>query len=124
MKVSPFDSVPSYNNGEQRSQFLDSVVGAPKGDSDDAYWDDPYCNKDTGGLSGIWKWTNLRKEGLLKDDFVTPGEGWQRHWDQVSQTPWLFNPTTKNFISYDDPQSLNIKVEHALCEDLAGVMVW
>lgn len=107
-----------------RSQFQEIEAGAPKGDSDDAFWSDPYCNKEPGGVSGIWKWTNLRKEGLLKDDFVTPGEGWQRNWDEVSQTPWLFNPETKNFISYDDPKSLNIKVEHALCEDLAGVMVW
>lgn len=73
---------------------------------------------------GVWKWTNLRKEGLLKDDFVTPGDGWVRHWDDVTQTPWLFNAATQNYITYDDPQSLNIKVQHALCEDLAGVMVW
>ncbi|OAD09139.1 glycoside hydrolase family 18 protein, partial [Mucor lusitanicus CBS 277.49] len=109
---------------QQRNQFQASEAGAPKGDSDDAYWTDPYCNKEAGGLSGIWKWTNLRKEGLLQDDMVTPGKGWERNWDQVSQTPWLFNPDTKHFISYDDPESLNIKVEHALCEDLAGVMVW
>lgn len=73
---------------------------------------------------GIWKWANLRKEGVLKDDMVTAGEGWQRNWDDVSQTPWLFNPSTKDYISYDDPQSLSIKVQHAICEDLAGVMVW
>ncbi|KAK4521768.1 COPII subunit [Mucor velutinosus] len=109
---------------QQTDQFQASEAGAPKGDSDDAYWSDPYCNKEAGGLSGIWKWTNLRKEGLLQDDMVTPGKGWERNWDQVSQTPWLFNPDTKHFISYDDPESLNIKVEHALCEDLAGVMVW
>lgn len=106
------------------NQFQNTVPGAPKGDSDDAIWDDPYCDKDVGGLSGIWKWTNLRKEGLLQNDFVTPGPGWERHWDKVSQTPWLFNPITKNFISYDDPQSLKVKIDHALCEDLAGVMVW
>ncbi|RCI04615.1 hypothetical protein CU098_002201, partial [Rhizopus stolonifer] len=105
-------------------QYQSSQVGAPKGDSDDAYWDDPYCNVEPGGVSGIWKWTNLRKEGLLGDDFITPGQGWTRHWDNVSQTPWLFNPTTQNYITYDDPQSLDIKVQHALCEDLAGVMVW
>ncbi|EPB85064.1 hypothetical protein HMPREF1544_08193 [Mucor circinelloides 1006PhL] len=109
---------------QQRSQFQASEAGAPKGDSDDAYWTDPYCNKEAGGLSGVWKWTNLRKEGLLQDDMVTPGKGWERNWDQVSQTPWLFNPDTKHFISYDDPESLNIKVQHAICEDLAGVMVW
>ncbi|EIE85542.1 hypothetical protein RO3G_10252 [Rhizopus delemar RA 99-880] len=104
------------------NQYQPSQLGAPKGDSDDAYWQDPYCNVEPGGLSGIWKWTNLRKEGILKDDFITPGEGWVRHWDDVTQTPWLFNPTTQHYITYDDPQSLNIKVQHALCEDLAGVM--
>ncbi|KAI9254377.1 glycoside hydrolase [Helicostylum pulchrum] len=108
----------------ERNQFEKSVVGAPKGDSDDAYWDDPYCNKEPGGLSGIWKWTNLRKEGLIQDDMTSAGPGWQRNWDETSQTPWLYNPETKNFISYDDPQSLNVKIDHALCEDLAGVMVW
>ncbi|CEP15061.1 hypothetical protein [Parasitella parasitica] len=109
---------------QQRNQFQSSETGAPKGDSDDAYWNDPYCNKEPAGLSGVWKWTNLRKEGLLQDDMITPGKGWERNWDSVSQTPWLFNPETKHFISYDDPQSLSIKVQHAVCEDLAGVMVW
>ncbi|CAO3687683.1 hypothetical protein G6F70_001222 [Rhizopus microsporus] len=106
------------------NQYQPAQVGAPKGDSDDAYWDDPYCNVEPGGLSGIWKWTNLRKEGLIKDDFVSTGAGWTRHWDDVSQTPWLFNPSSQIYITYDDPQSLSIKVQHAMCEDLAGVMVW
>lgn len=33
-------------------QYQKSEVGAPKGDSDDAYWADPYCNLDIAGLSG------------------------------------------------------------------------
>ncbi|KAI9261073.1 glycoside hydrolase [Sporodiniella umbellata] len=104
------------------NQYQSSQVGAPQGDSDDAYWNDASCNSEAGGLSGVWKWTNLRKEGLLMDDFVTPGKGWIRNWDDVSKTPWLFNPSTQNYITYDDPQSLDIKVKHALCEDLGGVM--
>lgn len=34
------------------NQYQPAQVGAPKGDSDDAYWDDPYCNVEPGGLSG------------------------------------------------------------------------
>lgn len=34
------------------SQFQESEAGAPKGDSDDAYWNDPYCNAEPAGLSG------------------------------------------------------------------------
>ncbi|KAJ1886944.1 hypothetical protein LPJ66_009377, partial [Kickxella alabastrina] len=39
-------------------------------------------------------------------------------------TPWLFNPTTKQFISYDDPQSIKIKVDYAAAKGLGGTMVW
>ncbi|KAF7722440.1 hypothetical protein EC973_003142 [Apophysomyces ossiformis] len=106
------------------SQYQTSVIGAPKGDSDDAYWADPYCPQDIAGVSGIWKWKNLRSEGLVKDDWVTTDEKWDHHWDNVSQTPWLYNKDSNTFISYDDPFSIGIKVKHALCEDLAGVMVW
>ncbi|KAI8974339.1 glycoside hydrolase, partial [Pilobolus umbonatus] len=109
---------------KENNQYQLSEIGAPKGDSDDAYWTDPFCNKVDGGLSGVWKWSNLRREGLIQDDFVTPGKGWNRYWDELSQTPWLFNPSTKDFISYDDPHSLEVKVNHALCENLAGVMIW
>ncbi|KAI8049148.1 glycosyl hydrolases family 18-domain-containing protein [Gilbertella persicaria] len=106
------------------NQFQASEIGAPQGDADDGIWADPYCESEPASYSGIWKWTNFRKQGLLKDDLVTPGEGWHRQWDNTTQTPWLFNPSTKHYISYDDPQSLILKVEHAVCENLAGVMVW
>ncbi|KAI9310467.1 glycoside hydrolase [Dichotomocladium elegans] len=106
------------------SQYQPARVGAPKGDADDAYWQDPYCPADVDGVSGIWKWRNLRSEGLLANDWKTPGHGWHRYWDEVSKTPWLFHPQSKVYISYDDPQSINIKVDHALCEDIGGVMVW
>ncbi|KAL0077029.1 glycoside hydrolase [Phycomyces blakesleeanus] len=107
-----------------KSQYQPSEVGAPKGDSDDAWWSDPYCPKDGAGVSGIWKWSNIRSEGLLKSDLVSTGKGWTRYWDNVSQTPWLFNPSTKIYISYDDPRSLGVKVQHAVCEGLGGVMIW
>ncbi|KAI8100104.1 glycosyl hydrolases family 18-domain-containing protein [Halteromyces radiatus] len=106
------------------SQYQEALVGAPKGDSDDAYWANPFCSADIDGVSGIWKWSNLRSEGLIKKDTTQVGQGWVRHWDDHSKTPWLFNPTSKLFISYDDPASLKIKVNHAACEDLGGVMVW
>ncbi|KAG2220308.1 hypothetical protein INT45_009941, partial [Circinella minor] len=106
------------------SQYQTAKIGAPKGDSDDAYWSDPYCGADISGTSGVWKWSNLRSEGLISDDMVTTGQGWNRYWDDYAKTPWLFNPQSNIYISYDDPQSLQIKIDHALCEDLAGVMVW
>ncbi|KAI7869672.1 glycoside hydrolase [Spinellus fusiger] len=105
------------------SQFQASEVGAKKGDSDDAWWVDPSCPSDGAGFSGIWKWKNIRSEGLVNND-LSAGKNWIKYWDDVSKTPWLFNPSTRTYISYDDPHSLEIKVQHTVCEGLGGVMIW
>jgi chitinase len=51
----------------QRSQFQSSEIGAPKGDADDAYWGDPYCNADTAGFSG--KYPNIKFSCYIKSNF-------------------------------------------------------
>ncbi|KAK4512505.1 uncharacterized protein ATC70_003206 [Mucor velutinosus] len=95
----------------------------PKGDSDDAEWQDPNCAKSPSSLSGIWKFGNLMSQGVL-DTPTTAKAPWVRTWDKGSSTPWLFNPSTKIFISYDDPLSIAAKVKSASSKGLAGVMVW
>ncbi|KAI9314086.1 glycoside hydrolase superfamily [Dichotomocladium elegans] len=105
-------------------QYQPQVSGqAPQGDSFDAYWQDPYCAKDPGGLSGIWRYGNLRSQGILTAA-TKAASPWVRKWDNVTQTPWLFNPTSKVFISYDDPESIAVKVNHAKDKGIGGVMVW
>ncbi|CAO3588910.1 unnamed protein product [Absidia cylindrospora] len=106
------------------NQYQKQVAGSPpSGDSNDAYWQDPYCSKDPGGLSGVWRYGNLRSQGVLSDP-TTAASPWIRQWDNVTQTPWLFNPKSKTFISYDDPQSIGIKTDYALSKNLGGLMVW
>lgn len=106
------------------SLYQDQLSGSPpKGDSDDAEYQDPNCSKNPGGLSGIWKFGNLISQGVL-DTPTTAKAPWIRNWDDESSTPWLFNPSTKVFISYDDPLSIAAKVKSAQSKGLAGVMVW
>jgi GH18 family chitinase len=107
----------------ENSQYATSKKGAPKGDSDDAYWQDPFCQLDQGGFSGIWKWKNLRSEGIIGKD-GNAGNGYTKHWDSISQTPWLYNENSKTFISYEDPESIKRKVDSALCLGIGGVMAW
>ncbi|MCB9594650.1 MAG: glycoside hydrolase family 18 protein [Sandaracinaceae bacterium] len=47
-----------------------------------------------------------------------------RRWHEAAQVPWLHDPTTGLFISYDDPESLRIKRDYARGLGLGGVMVW
>jgi chitinase len=109
---------------KKKSQYQNQVQSKPpKGDSYDAFWQDPYCSKDPGGMSGQWRFGNLISQGVLSSP-TKAKKPWVRNWDSISQTPWLFNPSSKTFISYDDPQSIKVKVDYALCQDLNGVMVW
>ena len=55
--------------------------------------------------------------------FVGAG-GYTRYWNSVAQVPYLYSPTTKRFISYDDPQSISAKVNYANEMELGGVMFW
>ncbi|KAL9557386.1 hypothetical protein MBANPS3_001410 [Mucor bainieri] len=95
----------------------------PLGDSLDGPWTNPYCSSDTSSASGVWRWTNMRSQGLLTSP-TTAASPWIRNFDNITQTPWLYNPTNKQFISYDDPVSLGVKTNHALSKDLAGLFVW
>lgn len=105
------------------SQYQAQSSVVPQGDQSDAYWQDPYCSSDPGGMSGQWQWKNLRSQGVLTTP-TTAASPWVRYFDNTTVTPWLFNPTTKMYISYDDTVSLAAKVNLALCKGLAGAMVW
>ncbi|KAF9353465.1 hypothetical protein BGX26_008778 [Mortierella sp. AD094] len=70
-----------------------------------------------------WRWKDLRN-CVLTGGPTTPATGWTRHWDPVSQTPWVFRASDKTFISYDDIQSLTAKVNYVKQQSLRGVMLW
>lgn len=51
-------------------------------------------------------------------------QGFVRYWDNRAQAPYLWNATSRVFISYDDPQSIAVKARYVLQHRLGGVMVW
>ena len=50
--------------------------------------------------------------------------GWVRYWDNTAKVPYLYNATLKQFISYDDKQSIDLKVQYIKSKNLAGGMIW
>jgi chitinase len=50
--------------------------------------------------------------------------GFVRHWDDVAKVPWLYNAETKEWITYEDPQSMRLKGEYIAAQNLAGAMFW
>ncbi|KAF9974597.1 hypothetical protein BGZ75_000756, partial [Mortierella antarctica] len=79
-----------------------------------------YCNKDDTSKRRKLKWNELRTQ-VLTSDSTTPTDGWTRHWDNDTQTPWLLH-TNETSIAYDDVVSLGLKIEHVKKKDLHGVM--
>ncbi|BFM42396.1 hypothetical protein CFS9_10370 [Flavobacterium sp. CFS9] len=58
---------------------------------------------------------------------VTPtaaSAGWVRYFDTTTKVPYLYNSTLKQFISYEDKQSIDLKVKYITSKNLAGGMVW
>ena len=54
----------------------------------------------------------------------TTKEGFTRYWDNEARVPWLYNPQTQTWITYDDVQSMREKAEYARRERLGGIMIW
>jgi len=50
--------------------------------------------------------------------------GYVSYWNDVAKVPWIYNPNTQNMISYDNPQSMEIKVNYIKSMNLGGVMFW
>lgn len=61
--------------------------------------------------------------GYIKDSLVNQ-KGFVRYWDPKAKAPYLFNQTTKQFISYDDDQSVAEKCKYVTQQKLGGVMFW
>jgi chitinase len=47
-----------------------------------------------------------------------------RHWDDVAKVPWLYNGDAKEWITYEDAQSMQIKGQYVVDQGLAGAMFW
>jgi chitinase len=69
------------------------------------------------GLASAPSWTQI-ETSLLRNP------AWTSHWSPVAQVPWLFDASTRTFITYDDPASLSIKSRFARARGLRGVFTW
>ncbi|MFZ0633604.1 MAG: glycoside hydrolase family 18 protein [Acidobacteriaceae bacterium] len=51
-------------------------------------------------------------------------QGFTRYWDASSSVPYLYNPEKKQFVSYEDPESLALKCAYIQRMHLGGIMFW
>ena len=95
-------------------------------------WDDPmYPCEQSGSIefgdlfqgNATNKHQYLDQTGLAVSS-AAAADGWKRYWDDTAKVPYLYNANDSKFISYDDPQSIDLKVKYALSKQMGGVMIW
>jgi chitinase len=52
------------------------------------------------------------------------GHGYTRYWDAAASVPYLYSAEKREFVSYEDPQSLALKCAYVRRKGLAGIMFW
>ncbi len=59
----------------------------------------------------------------LADKFIGR-QGFVRYWDDRAKAPYLWNSSSRTFITYDDPNSIRIKAQYVKAHHLGGMMFW
>lgn len=84
---------------------------------DDVQADHDGLYQSYGHYQGEHPWPELKRDYIGRNGFV-------RHWDARAEAPWLWNPRTRDFISYDDPRSIAAKAGYVKDHRLGGIMYW
>ncbi len=50
--------------------------------------------------------------------------GYATYWDEASRAPWLYDPASGTFISFENGDSLTAKAAYVKTHGLGGVMIW
>jgi chitinase len=90
-------------------------------------WDSALCE-----YSGSIEFCDLAgSAGTTGHHFLDPanplnviGASWTRYWDNTAKVPYLYNSSTKQFITYDDKQSIDGKAKYISAKNLGGAMIW
>ncbi len=48
----------------------------------------------------------------------------KRYWDDTTKAPYIYDSSTRVWISYDDPESIKAKCDYVKSNNLGGVMFW
>ncbi len=65
---------------------------------------------------------NLSYSSIVMNYLTDPE--FEQHWDHTASAPYLWNPTDKIFITYDNLESVREKARFAKRNNLKGVMFW
>lgn len=83
--------------------------------------DNPFTGEATGPVTGTWE-SGMVDYRQIVDEFMT-GD-WEYNYDEQAEAPYVFNSTTGELITFDDPRSVKAKGAYALANSLGGLFSW
>ena len=78
--------------------------------------------KNAGPSAGTWE-KGVFDYSDLENNYINKN-GYTRYWNDIAKVPYLFNPSSGTFISYDDQQSIGYKSGFIKANHLGGAMFW
>lgn len=75
-----------------------------------------------GQWDDVGQYTGTNPYSTLKS-MLASGE-YTRYWDPQSQVPYLYSKSTQEFFTYDDPQSVQGKVDYINAQGYGGAIIW
>ncbi|NRF28135.1 glycoside hydrolase [Vibrio coralliilyticus] len=81
----------------------------------------PFTGEATGPIKGTWEDGVVDYRDIVNNRM---GDGWTYGYDEQAVAPYMFNESTGDLITYDDPKSVRAKSQYAIANNLGGVFHW
>ncbi len=73
--------------------------------------------------NGLYQ-TGKFKAGVNFKDFPSKLSGFQFYWDETAMAPYAYHHSQKQFATFDDKKSLELKTKYVVDHKLDGIMFW
>ncbi|WP_304523947.1 glycosyl hydrolase family 18 protein [Cupriavidus sp. UME77] len=88
---------------------------------------DPFTGKAKGPHAGQWE-KGILDYKKIASTMVGPNNtginGYEYHYDQTAEAPYVFNKSTGDLVTFDDARSVNAKGEYVRAHQLGGLFSW
>lgn len=68
------------------------------------------------GVGGQYSWYQLK--GMENKD------GWTKYYDSAAESPYLYNASKKEFLTYNDEKAVQAKIDYVNTNGYGGLIVW
>lgn len=111
--------VPYYTRGWTNvsggSNGLHGSSNTPASGNENVWGDfDKGNNEVPAGANPLWHVLNLMKNDA----------NYKKYWDPVGRVPYVWNDVTKTFLTFEDEQSIQERINYVEDNNLGGVLIW